>query len=153
MAETDLGFEYLWGLVGLDALYRMEEKGERLPRLVELLPDAIPPERAARFLEDITVCYLMGLDTQCIVTCRAAVEVLVEELGAELAGTSLGKAILRLREEKKISTDQEHDMLEINRQARELIHDEVGANAPSADDCVLRVSRLLAGLKPANWVV
>lgn len=152
LLATEWAWEYLWALLGLDVLYRLEEHLARLPKLVEVLPDTEPPERARRFMADVVECYLLGLDTQCIVTCRAAVEVLVEDLGGDLSDRTLGKAIKALRDGDKISHDQAEDMFEVNRQAREMIHDEPARVPPSADDCVRRVTRLLVQLRPAVWM-
>jgi hypothetical protein len=149
---AEWAWEYLWALIGLDVLYRLEKHLARLPTLVEVLPDTEPPERARRFMADIVECYLLGLDTQCIVTCRAAVEVLVEDLGADLSDRTLGEAIKALRDDDKISRGQAEDMFAINRQAREMIHDEPSRMPPSADDCVQRVTRLLAQLRPTGWM-
>lgn len=151
LSETEFGFEYLWATLCLQVLYSVEANGERLPALVRLLPDSDPPKRSLRYLSDIAQCYLIGLDAQCIVSCRAAVEVLVENLGGDLSGVALGAAIRTLRDTNRISPAQAADMFEVNRQAREAIHDEPAHRAPSAEDCVARVSRLLAQLSPAAW--
>jgi hypothetical protein len=152
MLETQSAWEYLCGLIGPDVFYRLASQLDGLPKLVEVLPYTVPPERARRFLADISDCYLLGLDTQCIVTCRPAVEVLVEEMGADLSDRTLGHAIEALRDENKISHAQAEDMFEVNRQAREVIHDEPARRPLSADECVLRVTRLLVQLRPAAWM-
>lgn len=148
MLQNEDIFEYLAANLGLEALYRAEYGADRLERLLTMLPVAEPPQLAKTFLSDAAECFLLHLDNQCIVMCRGAVEVLVESLDPQLSGEVLGKVIPLLVPEK-ISQRQADDMSEINRQAREILHLTPHSRPPSAEDCLLRLCRLLAQLYPA----
>lgn len=149
LARIDDFYEHLGAHLGLEALYRAEEGLDRLVPLLEALPAAAPPEMSKRFLEGAATCYLLGLDDQCIVMCRAALEVIVEELDPSLESERLGDAIRKLVP-KHISSRQEQDMLEINRQAREILHRTPHRRPPSAKECLELLARLLAQLYPAH---
>jgi len=148
LLEIDDFFEHLAAHLGLEALYRAEEGVDRLIPLLQFLPKATPPEGSKRFLEGAASCYLLGLDDQCIVMCRAALEVIVEELEPSLDGERLGEAIRKLVP-KRISATQADEMHEINRQAREILHRTPHRRPPSARECLERLMRLLAQLYPA----
>jgi hypothetical protein len=148
IGENEDFFEHLAGNLGLEALYRAERGADRLVPFLETLPAAAPPEVSKRYLADAAICYLLMLDDPCIAMCRAAIEVLVEELDPNLEDTELGEAILSLVP-KRISQHQANDMLEINRQAREIMHRTPSRSRPDAADCLKRLSRLLAQLHPA----
>lgn len=142
-------FEYFAGMLALDALYRVEKTKERILAVVELLPDTAPPQRSEKFLQRIVGCYLNGFDAETIVMCRAAVEVIVEEHWSQSGRTDLGEMIKVLERKSAITEEQADDMWEINRQAKEVIHDEPHRRPLDAGDCVQRISRLLVQLHPA----
>jgi hypothetical protein len=79
----------------------------------------------------------------------STVEVIVEELDPSLESEKLGKAIGFLVP-KRISQAQAEDMREINRQAREIMHRTPHHRPPSAQECLERLTRLLAQLYPAR---
>lgn len=149
VTSNDEFFEELAGRLGLEALYRAEVGADRLVPLLEILPLSTPPEMSKRFLEGAATCYLLELDAQCIVMCRAALEVIVEELAPDLEGVRLGEAIAGLGKSRKISREQTQDMHEINRQAREIMHRTPHTHRPDAGACLKLLARLLAQLHPA----
>lgn len=151
LVEDESLFEYFAGQLGLEALDRAEHGATRFGRLVEVLPESAPPGRSLGFLQRVVTCYLHTYDEECIVMCRAVVEVLAETLAPERKGESLGRMIEALKDSKSISTTDAVDMHEINRQAREVIHQEPSHKPPDAEDCIKRLSRLLSRLHPAGW--
>jgi hypothetical protein len=150
MVEHDALHEYFAGALGVDALWRAAQGAERLSFVVRILPAAEPPEPSKRFLTSAVRCFLLGLDNECIVMCRGAIEVLVESLSPEDEGRILGATIAMLAERRRISVGQRDDMVEINRQAREVLHLELARKPPSAEECLTRLSRLLAQMHPAG---
>lgn len=48
--------------------------GERCWHLIALVKKTSPPEQARRFLSRVTRCYLLGMDPECLVMCRGALE-------------------------------------------------------------------------------
>jgi hypothetical protein len=148
VSSNEAYFEHIVGNLGLAALCRIEENLERIQPFLEQIPLAAPPVMTKRFLDGAATCYLLGLDEQCIVMSRGAIEVLVEELDHSLEGEKLGAAINKLVP-RKLSRTQADDMLEINRQAREILHRTPHRRRPSATDCISRLCRLLAQLSPS----
>jgi hypothetical protein len=149
LAEHELLFEHISGVLATDALYRAEAGANRLAALVQVLPGADPPPRSKRFLTQAATCYLLRLDEQCVVMCRGAIEVLAETLSPSDEGEALGDLINSLETRRRVSGPQAADMREINRQAREVLHDTPHRRAPDALDCLKRLARLLSQLHPA----
>jgi len=143
-------FEYFAGVHALDALYRIEGAKERILDVVQLLPASHPPARSERYLERVVECFLAGFDAEAIVMSRAAVEVLAEERWKRSERLELGAMIKTLERDGIIDERQADDMWEINRQAREVIHDEPHRKPINALDCVRRIARLLEQLHPVN---
>ena len=81
---------------------------------------------------------------------RAVVEVLAEDRWQNSERAELGKMIKTLEQQHTITERQAEDMWEINRQAREVIHDEPHRRPIQALDCVRRVARLLEQLHPVG---
>ncbi len=150
VAGNEAVFEYFAGLHALDTLYRVEDAKERILEIIGLLPVTRPPARSQRYLERVVECSLGGFDEEAIVMSRAVVEVLAEERWRHPERAELGNMIKTLEREGVITDQQADDMWEINRQAREVIHDEPHRKPISALDCVRRTARLLEQLHPMS---
>jgi hypothetical protein len=133
---------------GYESLRRAQIGVDRLPVLLTILAQTAPPDRATKYLRSAATCFLLGLDRECVAMCRGAVEVLVEEGFPDAGPGLLGKRIIRLRDGKKIASSAAEDMLAVNEQAKEVLHDEVARVPPDAEDCLRRLSRLLGVLFP-----
>jgi hypothetical protein len=148
IAGDERVFEYFAGLHALETLYRVESSKERILEVIGILPATRPPTRSRRYLERVVECVLGGFDEEAIVMARAVVEVLVEEKWQRSERQELGAMIRTCKKEGVISKGQAEDMWEINRQAREVIHDEVHRRPIDVLDCLRRVARLLEQLHP-----
>lgn len=140
--------EHLAATLGKEALDRAEIGVRRLVDLADVVPPALPPERSRKYLSDALACYLLGLDHPCVAMCRAAVEVLAEDLDSTDGFVMLGARLKRLVDSGTITGLQKNDMWAINEQAKEVLHDEVARVRPDAKDCLIRLSRLLREVHP-----
>lgn len=144
--------EHFAASLGIEALKRADRGFARLGPLLYVVVGAGPPERAKRFLTDASACYLMAQDNACVAMCRGAIEVLTEERWDDVDDPgkmpSLGKAIGTLKEGNHLTPAQAEDMWYINRQAKEVLHDELGSEPINAFACLERLARLLRELHP-----
>jgi hypothetical protein len=135
--------EYLASELGYEALRKAQTASDRLPTLLRVISECSPPERSTKYLESAATCFLYGFDRESIAMCRGAVEVLVEEQFPDVAGSNLGPAIAKLRESGRLDESIAKDMLSINAQAREILHDEPGRRPPNAEECLFLLGRVL----------
>ena len=148
-SQQDALYEYFAGELGAESLRRAQTGVNRIAPLLKLLAEAAPPERAIKFLQSAAKCFLFGFDRECIAMCRGAVEVLVEESFPDALGP-LGKRISQLRKNGGLARQVAADMHAINDQAKEVLHDDVAGVPPDAEDCLKRLSRVLAALFPKS---
>jgi hypothetical protein len=139
-------FEHVAATLADEALVRAEGGVSRLFDLAQVIPSAAPSELVKKYILDAVECYLLLLDHQCIAMCRAALEVLVEQLHASDGSQPLGRAINSLKESRRITSAQARDMWTINNQAKEVLHAEPGAVPPNARDCLTKLAGLIGDL-------
>ncbi len=69
-----------------DAVTRSQKAATRLLLLSDLHVPLNPTKRARAFLRQVAECFVLGLDVPCIVFCRSAIDVALEDAGFEKWG-------------------------------------------------------------------
>jgi len=64
-----------------DSVYRSRKAATRLLLLSDLRVPSTPTKRTRAFLRQVAECFALGLDVPCIVFCRSAIDVALEDAG------------------------------------------------------------------------
>jgi hypothetical protein len=101
----------------------------RIEELVALAHEALPSQRAAAALASITRCYLLGLDAETIVMCRAALDVSVSDAveasvttGGGTTPASMRKKLELLEASGKLSPAERMLAVDVWARGSEVLH-------------------------------